>query len=1187
MSQTHTFNPLTIPIQGINLIEASAGTGKTYGIAALFARLVVLEDKQPKQLLVLTFSKAATAELKSRLRSRLHEILSLLQNSQDPPNDDVFLCDLFKQIKEQQKPIDTLILHLQAAINEFDNAGIHTIHGFCKSVLSDEAFLCNIPFEMETDNDQNRQLIQAAEDFWRKRVSYHPDFARLCFNKNIHPHKMLAEIRPFINQTDLSTHLIENATKDAETKWLETEKNLNTLWAQYQPTQSKPNAEIDSALSALASQSSKSTQTWIESTLIPQKKTHNTTADEMTFWEIYPTLNGNIYRLKTYTALFEKLAQMKAQNQPITLLPTENIVHLYKLLPEELTTNNKKNHQVDQDKISEISQLGILGENLAQLISQQEWAIDHLRLQMCKHIQKTLEQAKKHHNQRSFDDLLIDVRHALNDNPKSPLARAMADKWHVLLVDEFQDTDPTQYAIFKTAFAENQIPVFLVGDPKQAIYRFRGADIHTYLQAAKDAGENRFTLNVNYRSHQNLINVFAAIFSHPKPFIYEEITYTPITANRANSNLSCLPALSAFRLPEKSTDTDIATHCANHIATLLNEHTAEISNGDIAILVQSHTQAGIIAKALHQYGLRSVMIQRTSVFSSEEAQMLAALLRFWLNPQQSSLLRFVLAGSLFAYTAKEIDEINQDEAQMSQYWQWAAEALVRWQKNGIFSAWQYFSSQTKMEINLIARRAERTLTNINQLLEILAQQESTLFGIHALPVWLDQSIVHAKENKENNQLRLESDENLISIMTIHAAKGLQFPIVYCPFLDKKPYRPSSALSMVYYQQKNHLLSKQQMDQTITQSATEEEQSENLRLLYVALTRAREALMIFIEDYNGKPRSSLDYLLNIQDKQSHWQQWKTWEQKHEIDINWIEDTNTTNTVKPIGQISEHFQAATLTRTNFRAEYTTSFSALSTFNERAKEETLPIDTGEANSLPPETNNQTPSPFTFARGIRSGLCWHEILEQFNFQHSAQTQQTTIARILRKYQFDPEIWTTPLMPMFEALRNTKLHQNTALKDIPPHMRLSEIGFLLHKPPLANPHLRQKLAQTLPNNVAQSLCDFHFIGSQKWLNGFIDLTFIDQQNHVYIIDYKSNYLGATHEDYHPTALNNAMIEHHYAIQATIYAYAVQRHLRTRQMDNFPIHIRYLFLRGLQENSPNGIFSWDLHSSDFDNEQDQ
>lgn len=1180
------FNPLSIAIEGTNLIEASAGTGKTYGIAALFARLVVLEEKMPSRLLVLTFSKAATAELKNRLRARLQQILAILQttNNADLIKQEPFLIDLFKLISQREESQEMLITRLQAAINEFDSAGIYTIHGFCKSVLSDEAFLCHSPFNIETENNQSRLIEQAAEDFWREQVSYDVDKARLCFIKQAHPHKMLQEIYRYINQRDLITHIEKE-------DWQAQEIHVQTAWEKvregYHPIDA---STVACALDNIQNSASKNTKAWIANNLKISKLSKITSNYEYLFWQIWPSLNGKIYQLPSYTRLFETLTQMLQDNLPIDtlLLDPKNIERLCNLSAEILNKGCKKNHTINENLLNDIRILADFGEAFSQLHIQQNHAIDNLRCQMIDFIHTALDDAKKYSNQRSFDDLMLDVHRALPSS-SSPLARKLAQQWDVLLVDEFQDTDSTQYAIFKTAFADNGIPLFLVGDPKQAIYRFRGADIHTYLQVAKEENIKRFTLAVNYRSHAKIMAALAAFFAREHPFVYDKIAYAPVRANREQSALNPVwPAVQI--LCAQATDDAKATTCADHIAMQLNVAAQgkqqyqgrPLIGGDIAVLVQSNRQATLVAKALRERNLSGVMIQRESVFSSDEAQVLLALLRFWINPQQAGLLRFVFAG-LFAYSAQEIDKINQNEAQMTQFWRWAAESVHIWQKNGIFSAWQYFNEKTALESRLITFRAERTLTNLNQLLEILAKEESQLFGIHALVLYLEQSIIDEKKNKENNQLRLDSDENLISIMTIHTAKGLQFPIVYCPFADKKPHQHNSALQKVHLSSQTHLLAKQQIDKPAKTLIEADHLSEGLRLLYVALTRACDALVLCIENRKAKPDAPFDFLLGMEEKQNTWEKWQEWHQQSNIDneIKLCEDLPA-NTVAQHNQSTQALlQAASLTRTYFQAEYTTSFSALATFNEHAQEEQLPIDMAEQNSLPLPQEDESNTIFSFPRGTRCGLCWHEMIERFDFLRTAEEQSTLVGDTLNKYQFDAQIWTDTLLPMLNTLRHIQLHQQACLKDIPSRQRLPEMGFLLHNPPLANAKLRKKLAQKLPTKVGKSLRDFAFVGQQKWLNGFIDLVCIDSQSNIYIIDYKSNYLGSSYKDYHPNALNNAMVEHHYAVQAAIYAFAVKQFLNQRGMDDFHLHIRYLFLRGLQENSDNGIWSWDLHSSDF------
>ncbi|MBR5676095.1 MAG: UvrD-helicase domain-containing protein, partial [Neisseriaceae bacterium] len=211
---TQTFDALEIDINtqtgGTHLIEASAGTGKTFGIASLFTRLIVLENIKIEKIAVLTFTKAATAELKTRLRSRLVSVRSFLENNQQ--TEDKFLQDLFAKAKEIDKI--ELLKRTKTALNDFDQAGIYTIHAFCRSILNENAFDCRVPFalEMQSTDDDNELKQKLAEDFWRKKIANNQTAALICFNNEITPEKILDDIKSYISQPLLNKENISFET---------------------------------------------------------------------------------------------------------------------------------------------------------------------------------------------------------------------------------------------------------------------------------------------------------------------------------------------------------------------------------------------------------------------------------------------------------------------------------------------------------------------------------------------------------------------------------------------------------------------------------------------------------------------------------------------------------------------------------------------------------------------------------------------------------------------------------------------------------------------------------------------------------------------------------------------------------------------------------------------------------------
>lgn len=844
------FDPLTVPISGTNLIEASAGTGKTYGIAALFTRLIVLEQKNVERVLVVTFTKAATAELKTRLRARLDDVLQVLESKEiaklgdDTLSDgiaaycaehhkgDTFLPALLKQAL-QKEGRTRLIVRLKAAIGQFDNAAIYTIHGFCQRILRDYAFLCQAPFDVELTEEDGDRLLVPAQDFWRERVSNDPVLAALAFKRKAVPQTVLAQIRAYLSRPYLNFR--------------------------------RPQTDLPQARdAALAS--------W-------QNICGNLAELKETFWRIHPLLNGNSYRKNSFAELFDALEQ-KALSPDLPFLEAKLHERLLKLASDKLEAGLKKGKTPDAAVFAELQKLADFRRDLDALEEAEEATIIRLQLDLIGYLNRSLAEMKKSRRERGFDDLLLDVHTALTDNPHAEtLARAVAENWETALIDEFQDTDPLQYEIFQKIFIAQNRPLFLVGDPKQAIYSFRGADIYAYLQAAEDA-RHRYTLATNYRSHAALIGSIGALFRlKERPFVLENIGYSEVGAARAESRLSPKrPAVQVRWLHENDNEKankDVlrrraADYCADEIAHALNEAAGgrlnfkgcPLQSGDIAVLVRTHNEAVMVSAALKKRQVQSVLLSRESVFASPEAAALSALIGFWLEPRRAGTLRFVLTSSIFGYNAQQLHDFNQNESEILHWAESARTALDNWNQYGIFAAMQQFSQTHGIETRLLSRNNGRSLTNYFQLLELLAAEDAQNRNPAALHKWLrDQISLAGNNGGDNRAIRLESDEDLVKIVTMHASKGLQYPLVYCPFAwDAQDTGPSDWQILHQSANRTELLAKAQLSEDEQKQYADEEMAERLRLLYVALTRAEEQLNIYAAYSSDTADNPLAYLI---------------------------------------------------------------------------------------------------------------------------------------------------------------------------------------------------------------------------------------------------------------------------------------------------------------------------------------
>ena len=1212
---------LPLPPQGTHLIEASAGTGKTYSIAALFTRLVVLEGWAPENILVVTFTEAATAELKNRLRARLGEALAALQSGETPA--DEFLQHLLAEALAKQEH-GKLILQLQAALSGFDTAAIYTIHGFCLRVLGDYAFLCGVPFELETGPADTAARLVAAQDFWREHVADHSQNARIAARFGITPASVLAEFSGSLKRAFLDYRLPENRLPQIQ-------KGLHAAWHKLQ---------------------------------------RNVEEIEAVYRRIKPQLHGGTFNASIDT-LFTELRQavQEGLEQPVLSKPDKLLCFEENALRGKI----KKNQHIEEADIAALQPLAVLGRRLAEIGGAEQEAAIRLKLECLGYLKTRLAEDKRRSPRRDYDDLLLDV-HAALSNPDhheqaEALAQALAAKWRVALIDEFQDTDPLQYAIFHTAFIRQGVPVFLVGDPKQAIYGFRGADIHAYLAAAAEtAPEQSYTLRTNYRSHRNLVNGIGHLFAaRSHPFVLPQIAYPDVQAARAESLLSPAPEAAVAvrwinpagegegKLPNKDALRELcADYCAREIAARLNQALSgslsiggkhgggnvPLHPGQVAVLVRTHSEAALVARTLKRRGVRSVLLQQQSVFDTPEAEALHALLLFWLAPQQTEYLRFVLGGIFYGYTAQDLAELNGNENRLAEWIALAETAAEAWRQHGIYTALTCFARQSGLEQHLLHTRNERSFTNFWQLAEILALASDECVTPSALAQWLEAQLQNVGKDKKNTeyQLRLESDEDLVKIVTMHAAKGLEYPLVFCPFVWDASRDLVKDWNIISQSNgRNLLLAKAQLGEEDERQLFAEDLGERLRLLYVALTRAREQLVLYAAPCSNTPENTFAYLLaeaagdDCQAIRDYWRGLKgqalaealrrAWRNRIQSaapgQLQWLEDEPPEARYhardeqqgsyralvlpeRPL-QFIRHTSFTGLSRQTLPAEEWLPENPLADENPIAEAERLPenerskflrsqnasdeLRANGQNVVEPNgqadlwSNEAETALLAFPAGIQPGICLHSILEKTDFARPAAEQAASYADILTKHGFEAEAWLPAALEMVEAVRRAPLAENMQLADIPADSRVAEMGFVLHLHDFGLKRLRRWFARPdigLPENAAAHLPQLDFHAVTGFLNGFIDLIAAGKDGGVCVIDYKSNHLGSRLADYGQAAMSAAVSEHHYYLQALIYAVATARYLKQRRALPESIHVRYLFVRGLNPHGQEGLWCWDI-----------
>jgi len=1154
------FDPINSPLQGVNLIEASAGTGKTYTISTLVVRLILEQALSIKEILVVTFTEAATEELRDRVRKRLQQShQALLQGSCD----DETLRDILLNQTEPELSAE----RLNNALRGFDEAPIFTIHGFCQRMLQENAFESGAAFDTELITSQHSLVREISEDFWRTHFyGANALFTAYVLNQHYSPAKLQQMVQNHLSQPLLQ--VIPNVSASLQ----------NTLSDAYR-----------AAFQAVQ-------ETWnVVRTEIAQLLTNN------------PNLSGNVYR---QSSVPKWLASMDAltlgEIKPVLFDKFEQFTR------EKLQASVKKGKNPPEHVFFDLCQTLF---NAAQALQQNyEHYLLALKFKLFHTVRHELKQRKHVRNQQSFDDLLMNLYQALNGKSNEALAQTIRRQYRAALIDEFQDTDPLQYAIFHTLFnvdTEQKSVLFFIGDPKQAIYSFRGADIFTYLKASRDA-DQQYTLGKNYRSHPYLINAINTLFGHlHKPFLLDKIAFYPVDAAKENTPLEGAP-FQLWHVSREHAQTEmkkpitkewaknwIPHAVASEIVRLLASGT--VAAGDIAVLVRTNSQALWIQHALQARRVPSVVYSRESLFQSHEVLDVLLLLAAILEPANESALRTALATELLGVDGNTLDQFSQEE-QRWEYW------LLRfrdwydtWHKQGFIRMFR----QVLLVQNIPARLlklpdGERRLTNVLHLGEVL-QQASLQPRRNPLRLykWLSEQVQNPDSEDDTYQLRLESDAAAVKLVTIHKSKGLEYPIVFLPFAWDGTLRVQKAEEFSFHRDDGarvlDLGSKHMAEHR--ELALLEERAENLRLLYVALTRAKTRCYVLWGAFKDAQTSALGHVLNQHDVMQRddagiVQGLLELAAQAEQDSIAVVPAPSPNTevYTPTQTTPPDLYAKTFSKTLGQGWQLASFTALVAHEQGAEHQVdirLQRQGAEVSStvfMRPETAPDTPEQLdflSFPAGAQAGNLLHDILEHLDFQQTDTSQiQDLVAQKLQQYGFENQ-WTNTLSQALQAILHTPLdvENHLCLAQIPLASRLNELEFHYPLKHLETQALYDLLLPAWQQrwNYLQFLKPPHFDVLQGFMRGFIDLVF-EHQGKFYLLDYKSNYLGQNQAAYHYSCLLPAMQQHHYLLQYHIYSVALHNYLQQRLPNyNYTQHfggVYYLFLRGMRPEwgSDYGIF---------------
>ncbi len=1179
MTTPAEFDIFTCDLEGISLIEASAGTGKTWTICGLYLRLLLERSLEVQQILVVTFTNAATAELRERIRSRIVETLGHLKGA-PVPSEDPFVPRLVHAMEAHIASND-MAERLDLALQTFDEAAISTIHGFCQRALADTPFSARLPLSLELVLDDSALVKEAVRDFWRRHVA---------------GDGLTAELAAFLVQKKDSPEKYARLLKRHLSKPL-----AKCLWPDEIDRPVAINAE------ELACAYSAARRMWDAS----REDIVKLLIDSL------PALNTNRYKEESVQRGAADWDAFFRSGDPLAPVDLEKSkLKLYRAA----FLDDCKNNSCVPPKHAFFEQAEALLEARGGIDKTLGLARLRLLRALLTDAGSALRARKREQRVISYDDMLFNVYERLTSGECPWLAGSLRARFPAALIDEFQDTDPLQFAIFKAIYRAGDAPLFLVGDPKQAIYSFRNADLHTYLQAKQEAAAD-YTLPENQRSTQGLIDALNGLFmGNDRAFLLPGLDYREAglgarirkpfqdpTESRSDLQVWMLPRGEGDLLDKKSAKQAAITATAAEIARLITEAGRITLDGqslrpaDIAVLVRSHAQGREIKDALAALNIGSVELSQSSVFRTTDAEEVERVLSASLEPARDRPLRAALATELLGHDAAEIAAISNDEPRLMERIVRFTEYREMWLRHGVGFMYRRLLAAERVAERMLSRPdGERRLTNLLHLGECLHQAAETHPSPDALLRWFQEQ--RREENAdEAAQLRLESDQNLVQIVTIHKSKGLEYPIVFCPFLweGRIAYGSDAVEGRQYHDDENHAvidlrgeLAGADEGEVIKNRIKLEESAEFLRLIYVALTRAVYRCYLVAGCYTIKrsatesTRSLLNWLVAGQGKTPKaWFEGKL--QPADIETAWSVlagrwDPHITLASLPreagIPVTMDHPSPELLTVLPAPATIPegwrlSSYSGLGhgAVNENAASDhdvRIPNAARQPAAAPAEIDAD--DILRFPRGPAAGDCLHAVFERIDFTDRSGWEAAIRGALIAYPPSVPGIPTVQphermskmLANMLDDVTQTELPDGIRLGSIPRSRRLMELEFNLPSRGLAAAALNVALKA-----LGYPAPRFTFGKLEGYLKGFIDLVF-EHEGRYYILDWKSNHLGFSPSDYSALAVAEAMGEHGYHLQQLLYSVALDRYLQRRLPGyRYAAHfggVLYLFVRGVR-----------------------
>ncbi|GEM_PF-2792075 len=1199
--QTHI---LDIPATGPVLIEANAGTGKTYTLVHLYLRLLLEKQLLPSQILLLTFTNAATDELRVRLRELLRTAHAAMHSANPAQDMDPTLHAIISRFHSEHHRD-----WLKWCLVSFDQAAIFTINGFCQRILEDYNHLCGSPALAELDEDNGEQLQNILADYWRlQEAEIDPSLLR------------------FVHQAGIRIRHVGKTASDKGLQKLVSGKQNKGGFSDINVPKAPDSKDLAQRFHSLESRWQTDKENLIQKLVdspisrLTKTKWQSMHRDMEAFFSS-GALGG------TYLKYFNGLEKDK--------------------LPY------KKGHDAsDYPDDDFFTGFGALYQGMLLFVQA-------FRYNAWTYASEQFRQRLKTHGHYRYQDQIALVHQAVTatgSHSARKLRQKITQQWPVAFLDEFQDTDQQQFEIFSSCYLADDVPsdqlnLVMVGDPKQAIYGFRGADVFVYEEAKNRMrqwqGENHqsaseqgktpriLALTTNWRSTPMLIDFVNACFSADlplnqnseetaPPFVLPHIGYQASCAPDAHQTpqplpdpLLSQPVVLLHQKPDASSSTENSdlqvpaippeTWVIDEIRRLLalaDQSDAESGSQDhvlgpqsIAILLPKNDLCLQWYERLLQAGFPATLWSEQKVFETQMAQDVFYLMRAILRPTEENI-RAVLLSSFCDFS---MDELLRDTETLQSWHAYLLSLDSLWRSQGLTSVLDAVQNHRQLPrgnafVPWLKRiDGERRVTDFNHLLELLAEEETQGRSGEKLLQWLAENIQAVQsDNHEAAKRRLESDKPGISIMTLHKSKGLQFPVVFMPNLeDCKSTPPNTDKPPVLWPVCHYHRSEPQTDDSRWQAVTDwqtgaegrissyrEDLSERRRLLYVGMTRAEQRLYLIYQQPDSGLASCVfapyAQLLQTDDFSA-----------------WVCTGNQLMQQTGQGAVTRQitpFDTSQADDVPLAPKRFTAFKRLQEVVQVGSFSRLVSDLGheakdffhepmlESPELDPNPVTRQTAPVSvaeqflhFPKGPVAGTCFHEIMEHCPLKNPHQLSENSVVQALEKFGFpvtgiigpdnQPIDWSQCLRKHAITVCETPLN-DTGLRLDSGDEYWPEMEFLLPATRLQAAQVNDWLGIHRKQPV-QVLSKEQITG---FLGGFIDLIF-SHDGRFYVVDYKTNHLGYSVENYLPESLQTAIEAHHYDLQYLLYSAAVVRLLRQHVQDfDYERHfggVYYLFVRGM------------------------